>query len=169
MFQYSKETWFILIAMVGTGAARTLAVKILYQIGLEAPLYVTLLYLLGQTLSLGGYGMQRWNAEVPEEGKDEGETGGDEEEAGEGGFKEKATIFGSLHGLKQSSQDSIAWTRKIPFLLKPAIPAVCNMLNSVLRWAAFVYIAASSSGLLYGIGLSLSLVYSRIIPFFPSY
>ena len=38
--------------MIVTGALRSVAVKLLYQIGLSAPFFVTLLYLCGQSLSL---------------------------------------------------------------------------------------------------------------------
>ena len=38
--------------MIVTGALRSVAVKLLYQIGLSAPFFVTLLYLSGQSLSL---------------------------------------------------------------------------------------------------------------------
>jgi drug/metabolite transporter (DMT)-like permease len=42
----------ILLAMVVTGAARTVAVKSFYQLGFDDPMLVTLFYLLGQSLAL---------------------------------------------------------------------------------------------------------------------
>ena len=58
--QYSGFTWFILIGMITTGAARSIIVKLAYQSGFQAPLTVTLLYLLGQSLSLVVYGISKW-------------------------------------------------------------------------------------------------------------
>jgi len=49
---YEKRTLSILLCMIVTGALRSVAVKLLYQIGLSAPFFVTLLYLGGQSLSL---------------------------------------------------------------------------------------------------------------------
>ena len=49
---YERRTLSILLCMIVTGALRSVAVKLLYQIGLSAPFCVTLLYLCGQSLSL---------------------------------------------------------------------------------------------------------------------
>ena len=49
---YERRTLSILLCMIVTGALRSVAVKLLYQIGLSAPFFVTLLYLCGQSLSL---------------------------------------------------------------------------------------------------------------------
>jgi len=38
--------------MIVSGSFRTVAVKLLYQLGIESPYLVTLLYLCGQSLSL---------------------------------------------------------------------------------------------------------------------
>mmetsp|Transcript_34254 Transcript_34254/g.82834 ORF Transcript_34254/g.82834 Transcript_34254/m.82834 type:complete len:455 (+) Transcript_34254:219-1583(+) len=57
---YSRHTWFILLGMIITGAARSIVVKISYQSGFEAPLTVTLLYLLGQSFSLVLYASQKY-------------------------------------------------------------------------------------------------------------
>ncbi len=53
--RYPRRTWSILAGMIITGAARSIAVKLAYQSGLRAPLTITLLYLLGQSLSLVVY------------------------------------------------------------------------------------------------------------------
>jgi hypothetical protein len=45
--------------MVVTGTARMVAVKIFYQLGFDDPMLVTLLYLLGQSLALLVYFLQR--------------------------------------------------------------------------------------------------------------
>lgn len=49
---YERRTLSILLCMIVTGALRSVAVKLLYQIGLSAPFFITLLYLSGQSLSL---------------------------------------------------------------------------------------------------------------------
>jgi drug/metabolite transporter (DMT)-like permease len=52
---YSRRVIAILVCMVVTGAARSVVIKLFYQFALEKPIFVTLLYLLSQTLSLFGY------------------------------------------------------------------------------------------------------------------
>jgi len=52
---YSCAVSTILVAMIVTGAARTVAIQLFYQLGFEQPMFVTLLYLLGQSLSLVVY------------------------------------------------------------------------------------------------------------------
>ena len=52
----------------------------------------------------------------------------------------------------------------VPFYLKPAIPAILNLLNSALRWASLVYIDASVAEMMIsGLELTLSVVAARII------
>ena len=49
---YDARTMGVLAGMILTGSMRTVAVKLLYQSGLESPYFVTLVYLFGQSLSL---------------------------------------------------------------------------------------------------------------------
>ena len=49
---YDGRTLGVLAGMILSGSIRTVSVKLLYQSGLESPYFVTLLYLLGQSLSL---------------------------------------------------------------------------------------------------------------------
>lgn len=49
---YSLAVSLVLMFMIITGAARSVAVKLFYQLGFQSPLFVTLLYLVGQSLSL---------------------------------------------------------------------------------------------------------------------
>ena len=51
-FNYPPSVLLILVALIVTGAARSLMVRTLFQMGYEHPLLVTLLYLLGQALAL---------------------------------------------------------------------------------------------------------------------
>jgi len=52
---YSFGVSAILVSMIVTGAARSIAVKLFYQMGFSQPMFVTLLYLLGQSLALVVY------------------------------------------------------------------------------------------------------------------
>jgi drug/metabolite transporter (DMT)-like permease len=59
---YSTQTWCLLLAMLGSGALRSVLVKLYYQHGLEDPLFVTLLVLAGHAVALPLYYLQRyWN------------------------------------------------------------------------------------------------------------
>lgn len=49
---YSFAVSLVLTCMIATGATRSVAVKLFYQLGFHSPLFVTLLYLSGQSLSL---------------------------------------------------------------------------------------------------------------------
>mmetsp|Transcript_37402 Transcript_37402/g.79793 ORF Transcript_37402/g.79793 Transcript_37402/m.79793 type:complete len:454 (+) Transcript_37402:244-1605(+) len=70
---------------------------------------------------------------------------------------------GSNHGLSRESEERIKWAHRIPFYLKPAIPAIFNLLNSALRWASLLYIDASVSEMMIsGLELTLSVVAARI-------
>lgn len=57
---YSRRTSLILLGMIVTGAGRSVGVKLFYQLGLVNPLVVAGLYLLGQSLSLIVYLIQRF-------------------------------------------------------------------------------------------------------------
>ena len=50
---YSLRVSLVLACMVITGASRSVAVKLFYDLGFRNPLFVTILYLTGQGLSLG--------------------------------------------------------------------------------------------------------------------
>ena len=52
---YSLEVSLILLGMIVTGAARSVAVQLFYQLGFHQPVFVTLLYLTGQSLALVVY------------------------------------------------------------------------------------------------------------------
>jgi len=71
---------------------------------------------------------------------------------------------GSRHGLTTQSQEAIKWTQTIPWYYKPIIPGIFNLLNSTLRWASLVYVAASMSEMLIsGMELTLSVIAARFI------
>lgn len=52
---YSLRTSLIILCMIVTGATRSVGVKLFYQLGFESPLFVTILYLMGQSLSMVAY------------------------------------------------------------------------------------------------------------------
>eukprot|EP00592_Proboscia_alata_P030166 CAMPEP_0194437608 /NCGR_PEP_ID=MMETSP0176-20130528/100853_1 /TAXON_ID=216777 /ORGANISM="Proboscia alata, Strain PI-D3" /LENGTH=157 /DNA_ID=CAMNT_0039259019 /DNA_START=201 /DNA_END=670 /DNA_ORIENTATION=+ len=52
---YSARTSSILACMVLTGVGRSIGVKLFYQLGYTNPLFVSVLYLLGQSLSIVVY------------------------------------------------------------------------------------------------------------------
>ena len=183
--------------MVTTGAGRSVAVKILYQTGFEAPIYVTLLYLLGQSLSLLVYACQyfktskvqtaepeRTNADTERAAKQEKEWGlppcnAAAGEPPDGGIHRPSNDIrqitsvhlggsckiGSAHGLQRDFEESYAArVHKLPFLLFPLIPGICNMFNSLFRWASLIYIAASVGEMLIsGMELALSVLAARLI------
>ena len=55
---------------------------------------------------------------------------------------------GSNHGLTPQSAERIRWAHDIPYYVRPAIPALFNLLNSALRWASLLYIDASVAEML---------------------
>ena len=241
--------------MITTGAFRSIIVKLAYQSGLEAPLTVTLLYLLGQSFSLIVYIIQsRVIAPRYKEAYNHTKNSIDQDYIGHGGTDEfpqesyvemgrssnnehgsspynsnimgdnddgdstskqsttltKTTVdghfpipehstyskdryirqitpipihgcpstfshqslntssgaisaVGSTHGLTIQSEERIKWMNYIPWYMKPAIPAVFNLLNSALRWASLLYIDASVSEMLIsGLELTLSVVAARV-------
>jgi len=140
--QYSTTTWFILVGMIITGAARSLTVKLAYQSGFQAPLTITLLYLTGQALSLFAYIIQKKCRFSNNDNYND--------------VDDVLTPIGSLHGLRVESEKRIQERiHFIPWYLKPAFPA--------LRWAALVYVDASVAEMLMsGIELTLSVVAARL-------
>jgi len=190
MFGYSNATLGILIGMVITGAARSVAVKILYQSGFEDPLYVTLLYLLGQSLSLAVYGCRqclltsgsilvkgKQNSMTDEDETDEPSVDDDTPSSSQpssivvgsspsaSSFRTDSQPKGSFHGfIDFESSRGPAWIQRMPYSAKLLIPSVCNMFKSLLRWASFMYIAASVGEMMIsGLELALSVLAARFI------
>ena len=175
---YSARTSVILLCMVVTGAGRSVGVKLFYQLGYNNPLFVSLLYLLGQSLSLVVYwATQRRslaNYEPVELELQETIVFQDEENIGkqigddvalmglvapgnndnEPIVKAATTLRksfkrqGSQHGLTDASKQAVSWIHRIPWYLKPLIPGFFNLCNAALRWASFVYVPASVAEML---------------------
>ena len=188
---YSKHVWAILIAMVMTGAARSVVVKLAYQKGFEVPLSITMIYLFGQALSLFVFWGQKHiiinfsgknkrlkkmeiesklketqvnqvidNTEPKQPRWHDNDTDIEETSSEE---ECNHVLIGSLHGLTEESERAIKWIHLIPYYAKPIIPSFFNLLNSLLRWASLLYIAASISEMLIsGLELTLSVVAARI-------
>mmetsp|Transcript_4294 Transcript_4294/g.6288 ORF Transcript_4294/g.6288 Transcript_4294/m.6288 type:complete len:433 (-) Transcript_4294:139-1437(-) len=168
---YTKATWSVLTGMIITGSVRSVAVKLVYQRGFEAPLTITMLYLLGQALSLVVYtidaqrrrrsdsqGMTSSESTSSQIDEDEDE---DEEECRS--LPPKNERRGSLHGLTMESEERITWIHSIPWYAKPVIPAFFNLLNSTLRWFSLIYVVASVAEMLIsGTELALSVIAAKI-------
>lgn len=70
---------------------------------------------------------------------------------------------GSNHGLSPASEERIQWIHRVPFYVRPAIPAILALLASALRWTSLVYIDASVVEMMVaGLELTLSVVAARI-------
>ena len=164
-----------------TGAARSVAVKLAYQSGFRAPLTVTLLYLLGQSLSLAVHWIQKCyhlpvestnlsgGNVVAESSKEKffpiHEAAEEEEDLAFERTRNQArsTSKGSSHGLNRESDEAISWVHFIPYYAKPIIPAFFNLLNSTLRWASLIYVAASIAEMLIsGLELVLSVIATKL-------
>ena len=71
---------------------------------------------------------------------------------------------GSKTGLTQESQDAVAWVHLIPWYLKPLLPGLFNLANAALKWASFIYVAASIAEMLMaGLELILSVCVARAV------
>lgn len=71
---------------------------------------------------------------------------------------------GSVTGLTEDSKRAVQWVHRIPWYLKPCLPGFFNLLNSAMRWASLIYVAASVAEMLIsGLELVLSVVAARII------
>eukprot|EP00804_Cyclotella_cryptica_P013478 CCRYP_005195-RA/>CCRYP_005195-RA protein AED:0.36 eAED:0.36 QI:822/1/1/1/1/1/2/66/493 len=248
---YSPVVSFVLCGMVITGAARSVTAKLFYQLGFEHPVFLTLLYLLGQSLSLFPYAAYRqWKrrclaalntlavSDVPchhqtvddNTGKvDLGSNNAGERELYVSSGEEPSANIGtpsisnlvyqvvamnadeldsakvskcdlaSLDGLEEDEVENFNepshyirkqemlrepskrlrrinsaelpeesrnawWIEKIPWFIKPAVPAVFNLVNAMMRWAALMYIPASVAEMLIsGSELVLSVVGTRIV------
>ena len=198
MWHYSKHTIGILLAMIVTGAARIVSVKLFYQLQQfdGAPLVVTLLYLLGQSLSLGVYWLSStthtagFEKLADLEGEDAPKlkvladdielsslpacaspspNSADDDDDNDVPYSSERTMSlsddssdnddnsnndnrpqrrGSFTGLTPASSAAASWIHTIPWYLQPTIPAVFNLLNSSMRLASLVYVAASTAEML---------------------
>ena len=239
---YSPFVSFVLGGMVITGAARSVTAKLFFQLGFEHPLFLTLLYLLGQSLSLFPYAAYRqwkkrciktlkindirngisgkveleaytadtsaqhksYTTEEPSESAEvftisisnlvyhvvamyadeldsakvptcnfEVQDDPEEEEFNESTrcvVKQEMAIDASKQLRRINSAElpdksrNAWWIEKIPWYMKPVMPAVFNLLNSAMRWAALVYIPASVAEMLIsGTELILSVVATRLV------
>lgn len=229
---YSLQTSLIILGMVITGTARSVGVKIFYQLGCDNPLLIALLYLVGQSLSLVVYGLTKCNSgndkihdyaplgpkeQEEEDHNSDYSTGEDdssdelselelqpvevfqEDDEEEGTNSQSDPIpdstmdedvipavlrhsqsfppnlsepasgprrqrRGSNTGLTQESQQAVAWVHSIPWQLKPLIPGLLNLANAALKWASFVFVAASIAEMLMsGLELVLSVIVARLL------
>lgn len=139
---HTAKVSLILTGMVLTGAARTVTAKLFFQLGFDHPLFLTLLHLTGQALSLipcnilvklsnHDYHLI-WddNALLPRFSKFVKEIPDEKDE--ENGRMPAVCRSQSVHSLPKKSKTEDLHG-KIPWYLKPAIPAFFNLLNSAIR------------------------------------
>ena len=95
-----------------------------------------------------------------EDDEDDEDDDDDEEGGGGGGIPN-----GSRHGLSDETEERTrVAARGVPWCLKPAIPALLNLLNSGLRWASLLYVDASVAEMLIsGLELTLGAVAARAL------
>ena len=172
--------------MVITGASRSVAVKLFYDLGFRNPLFVTLLYLTGQGLSLVVYLVSRRSSparrrprykkvsiELPTRNvvpnpmhATDDECPGDMEDEVKAAVVEakdeektpERRRSGSPTGLTTESHNAatVTWVHAIPWYLKPVVPGFFNLCNSAMRWGSLIYVAASMAEMLIS-GLELLL------------
>lgn len=208
---YAGHTWFILVGMIATGSVRSIIVKLAYQSGFQAPLTVTLLYLLGQSFALivfwiqtrFVFGYKALSSSTTNESELKDKENSVELELAEcpegivdiasidsntGSLRKRPSVSssdsgsisstilafyayfyaddmpnGSNHGLSSNSNERLMWIHRIPWYIKPTIPALFNLLNSTLRWASLVYIDASVAEMMIsGLELTLSVIAARV-------
>ncbi len=183
---YSLRVSLVLACMVVTGASRSVAVKLFYDLGFRNPLFVTILYLTGQGLSLIVYLVSRRSSpsparrrprykkvtiELPTRHVVPNPMHADAECPGEMEDEVKAPVVeekssetpqrrrsGSPTGLTTESHNAatVTWVHAIPWYLKPAVPGFFNLCNSAMRWGSLIYVAASMAEMLIS-GLELLL------------
>jgi aspartate racemase len=128
MRYYSNNVLATLILMVVAGAARTLAIKVYFQLGYDDPFLVAVLMLLGYLLALPVYWGTKWLVPDTDESIDEGKSDADtrggamtedatnvhgthtsDETASEDVVTDEMTTphRGSITGLTQQSKDAI--------------------------------------------------------------
>jgi len=71
---------------------------------------------------------------------------------------------GSRTCLTEESSHAVVWIHSIPWYIKPMIPGLANLANAALKWASFIYVAASIAEMLMsGMELVLSVCLARIV------
>ena len=80
------------------------------------------------------------------------------------GRRQQLRRRGSKTGLTEKSEAAVVWVHSIPWQLKPLIPGLFNLANAALKWASFVYVAASIAEMLMaGLELVLSVCVARVV------
>ena len=178
---YSACVSFILVGMICAGASQTVAARALLQSGFEYPLFLSILYHAGQSLSLISYVIipKSWQnvEEELEENDDDisrssSSTSMDLEaniarncragrhEAG----RRRSSYIGSRHGLGQNAEDAAQWVEHIPRFWMPIISGFFGLTNNALRWASLLFVAASVAEMINsGLELILSLLAARYL------
>eukprot|EP00563_Minutocellus_polymorphus_P017867 CAMPEP_0197725972 /NCGR_PEP_ID=MMETSP1434-20131217/12376_1 /TAXON_ID=265543 /ORGANISM="Minutocellus polymorphus, Strain CCMP3303" /LENGTH=363 /DNA_ID=CAMNT_0043311731 /DNA_START=337 /DNA_END=1425 /DNA_ORIENTATION=- len=168
--------------MIGFGAGQTVAARALLQSGFEYPLFLSLLYHAGQSLSLITYvaipkswqQMDVINDDEDDNGDDTNQSSSFDVEAGvvhncrgagiiEVG-RRRSSYIGSRHGLGPNSEDAARWVHRIPKFWMPIISGFFSLTNNALRWASLLFVAASVAEMINsGLELVLSVLAARYL------
>jgi len=157
MAYYPNHVLAALLLMIVTGAARGVCVKLFYQLGFEKPIFVTILFLLGQALSLPIHHVIRCFTR----GKNSEDTAAElqaDEDGSEASLEmislekqprdqpkrlRSKNMIGSATGLNARSHEAIQWIHRIPWWAKPAVPGICNLCEATFRFTGLVFLSAS--------------------------
>jgi len=179
---YTACISLILVGMICAGASQTVAARAILQSGFEYPLFLSILYHAGQSLSLITYvvipkAWQRMDLIDDDNDEDDGtaqslsldvEAGGidhncrDVDIACIEASRRRSSYIGSRHGLGPSSDNAALWVHRIPKCWMPIISGFFGLTNNALRWGSLLFVAASVAEMINsGLELILSVLAAR--------
>ena len=178
---YSACVSFILVGMICAGASQTVAARALLQSGFEYPLFLSILYHAGQSLSLISYVVipKSWqNVEEELEANNDDTSRSSSSsldleanvarncraDRHEAGGRRRSSYIGSRHGLGQNAEEAAQWVERIPRFWMPIISAFFGLTNNALRFGSLLFIAASVAEMINsGLELTLSVLAARFL------
>ena len=183
---YTACISLILVGMICAGASQTVAARAILQSGFEYPLFLSILYHAGQSLSLITYvvipkSWQRMDMADVDNGEDDddgtAQSSSLDVEAGDIGHncrdsdivcidasRRRSSCIGSRHGLGPSSDNAALWVHRIPKCWMPIMSGFFGLTNNALRWASLLFVAASVAEMINsGLELILSVLAARYL------
>lgn len=176
---YTACVSLILVGMICAGASQTVAARALLQSGFQYPLFLSILYHAGQSLSLISYivipkSWQSVEEELEQNGDDTSPSSLSSLDleanvtrscrAGSEADRRRSSYIGSRHGLGQNAEVAAQWVKHIPRYWMPVISGFFGLTNNALRWASLLYIAASVAEMINsGLELLLSVLAARYL------
>ena len=181
---YTACISLILVGMICAGASQTVAARAILQSGFEYPLFLSILYHAGQSLSLITYvvipkAWQRMDLIDDDNDEDDGtaqslsldvEAGGidhncrDVDIACIEASRRRSSYIGSRHGLGPSSDNAALWVHRIPKCWMPIISGFFGLTNNALRWGSLLFVAASVAEMINsGLELILSVLAAQYL------